>query len=185
MKEGCIPEYLKGNKLLEHAMKVAERIFEHRIRQQIDIDDMQFGENLERDCGKRLVRHVNWMGVGGGCLGSLQMEEADRGWLMAMIRQNPESRKMVVCMCAVCSMFEMFLIIIMLDTVALNWRQMRRHRFYSSCQQVWVTLRLMLCLLFSATFLQPAQLLMMKILVNRTRCVAFTCNMLLVGDMSP
>ena len=29
--------------MLEHAMKVAERIFEHRIRQQIDIDDMQFG----------------------------------------------------------------------------------------------------------------------------------------------
>jgi len=30
-------------KLLEHAMKVVERIFEHRIRQPIDIDDMQFG----------------------------------------------------------------------------------------------------------------------------------------------
>ena len=30
-------------KLLEHAMKVVERIFEDRIRQQIDIDDMQFG----------------------------------------------------------------------------------------------------------------------------------------------
>jgi len=28
---------------LEHAMKVVERIFEHRIRQQIVIDDMQFG----------------------------------------------------------------------------------------------------------------------------------------------
>jgi len=27
-------------KLLEHAMKVMERIFEHGIRQQIDIDDM-------------------------------------------------------------------------------------------------------------------------------------------------
>jgi len=33
----------RGNKLLEHAIKVAERIFEHRIRQQIDIDDMKFG----------------------------------------------------------------------------------------------------------------------------------------------
>ena len=33
----------RGIKLLEHAMKVAERIFEHRIRQQIEIDDMQFG----------------------------------------------------------------------------------------------------------------------------------------------
>ena len=30
-------------KLVEHAMKVIERIFEHRIRQQIVIDDMQFG----------------------------------------------------------------------------------------------------------------------------------------------
>jgi len=28
---------------LEHAMKVVERIFEHRIRQQIDIDDIQLG----------------------------------------------------------------------------------------------------------------------------------------------
>jgi len=33
----------RGIKLLEHAMKVVERIFEHRIRQQIDIYDMQFG----------------------------------------------------------------------------------------------------------------------------------------------
>ena len=32
----------RGIKLLEHAMKVVERIFEHRIRQQIEID-MQFG----------------------------------------------------------------------------------------------------------------------------------------------
>ena len=30
-------------KLSEHAMKVVERIFEHRIRQQIEIDDVQFG----------------------------------------------------------------------------------------------------------------------------------------------
>jgi len=64
VKEGCIPEDWKssvvlpiykgigdpmecgsnrGIKLLEHAMKVAERIFEHRIRQQIEVDDMQFG----------------------------------------------------------------------------------------------------------------------------------------------
>ena len=28
--------------MLEHAMKVAERIFEHRIRQQIEVGDMQF-----------------------------------------------------------------------------------------------------------------------------------------------
>ena len=31
----------RGIKLLEYAMKVVERIFEHRIRQQIEIDDMQ------------------------------------------------------------------------------------------------------------------------------------------------
>ena len=35
--------FYRGIKLLEHAMKVVERIFKHRIRQQIDIDDMQFG----------------------------------------------------------------------------------------------------------------------------------------------
>jgi len=33
----------RGIKLMEHAMEVVERIFEHIIRQQIDIDDMQFG----------------------------------------------------------------------------------------------------------------------------------------------
>jgi len=32
----------RGIKLLEHAWKVVERIFENRIRQQIDTDDMQF-----------------------------------------------------------------------------------------------------------------------------------------------
>jgi len=34
---------LQRIKLLEHAMKVVERISEHRIWQQIDTDDMQFG----------------------------------------------------------------------------------------------------------------------------------------------
>ena len=29
--------------MFEHAIKMVERISEHRIRQQIDIDDMQFG----------------------------------------------------------------------------------------------------------------------------------------------
>jgi len=64
VKEGCIPEDWKssvilpiykgkgdpmecgsyrGIKLLERAMKVIERSFEHRIRQQIEVDDMQFG----------------------------------------------------------------------------------------------------------------------------------------------
>jgi len=36
-------ESYRGIKLQEHAMKVVERIFEHRIWQEIDIDDMQFG----------------------------------------------------------------------------------------------------------------------------------------------
>ena len=64
MKEGCIPEDWKSNavlpiykgkgdtiqcgsyrgiKLLEQAMKVVERIVKHSFRQQIDIDDTQFG----------------------------------------------------------------------------------------------------------------------------------------------
>ena len=33
----------RGIKLLEHAMKVVERMCEHRIWQQIDVSDMQFG----------------------------------------------------------------------------------------------------------------------------------------------
>jgi len=33
----------RGMKLLEHAMKVVKRVLEHRIIQQIEIDDMQFG----------------------------------------------------------------------------------------------------------------------------------------------
>jgi len=33
----------RGIKLMEHAMTVVERIFEHRNRQQIDIDNMHFG----------------------------------------------------------------------------------------------------------------------------------------------
>jgi len=33
----------RGIKLLEHAVTVGERIFENRIRQQIDTHDMQFG----------------------------------------------------------------------------------------------------------------------------------------------
>jgi len=63
-KEGCIPEDWKssvvlpiykgkwdpmecgsyrGIQLLEHTMIVVERTFKHRILQQIDINDMQFG----------------------------------------------------------------------------------------------------------------------------------------------
>ena len=36
-------DLIGGIKLLEHATKVVERIFEHRIWQQIEADDMQFG----------------------------------------------------------------------------------------------------------------------------------------------
>jgi len=64
VKEGCIPEDWKssvvlpvykgkeepvecgsyrGIKLLEHAIKMVEMIFERRIRHQIDVDDMEFG----------------------------------------------------------------------------------------------------------------------------------------------
>ena len=35
-------ESYRGIKLLEHATKVVEWIFEHRIWQQIDTDDVQF-----------------------------------------------------------------------------------------------------------------------------------------------
>ena len=34
---------------MEHAMKVVERIFEHRIQQQVEIDDMQFGSMKATD----------------------------------------------------------------------------------------------------------------------------------------
>ena len=33
----------RGIKLFEHAIKVVGKIFEHRIRQDNEIDDMQFG----------------------------------------------------------------------------------------------------------------------------------------------
>jgi len=33
----------RGIKLLKHAMKVVERTLKHRIWQQIDVNDMQFG----------------------------------------------------------------------------------------------------------------------------------------------
>jgi len=42
----------RGIKLLEHAMKVVQRIFEHRIQQQIEIDDMQFGFIGKTDAGE-------------------------------------------------------------------------------------------------------------------------------------
>jgi len=41
----------RWKKLLEHAMKVAERVFERGITQQIEIDDMQFGVKKQPDQG--------------------------------------------------------------------------------------------------------------------------------------
>jgi len=35
--------HYRGIKLLKHAMKLVKRVFEYRIQQQIEIDDMQFG----------------------------------------------------------------------------------------------------------------------------------------------
>ena len=81
MKEGSIPEDWKssvvlpiyrgkgdpmecgsyrGMKLLEHAMKVVERIFEHRIRQQIVIDDMQFGFMKDPDAAVEARIRIGW-----------------------------------------------------------------------------------------------------------------------------
>jgi len=37
----------RGIKLFEHAMKVVERIFKHRIQQQIEVEYMQFGFNIK------------------------------------------------------------------------------------------------------------------------------------------
>ena len=47
----------RGIKLLEHAMKVVERIFEHRIRQQIKIDDMQLLRKDDDDWVKKCMEH--------------------------------------------------------------------------------------------------------------------------------
>ena len=81
VKEGCFPEDWKssvvlpiykgkgdpmecgsyrGIKLLEHAMKVVEKIFEHRIRQQIEIDDMQFGfmKGKETTCAVFMAKQM-------------------------------------------------------------------------------------------------------------------------------
>jgi len=82
VKEGCIPEDWKstvvlpnykgkgdpmecgsyrGTKLLQHAMKVVERIFEHINLQQIDIDDIQFGfktSSTKPEVHNLLQRHL-------------------------------------------------------------------------------------------------------------------------------
>ena len=46
--KGDVLEYSssQGIKLLEHGMKVAERVLERRLRQAVEIDKMQFGFRL-------------------------------------------------------------------------------------------------------------------------------------------
>ena len=39
----------RGVKLLEHAMKIVERVLERRIRELVNIDSMQFGLFLEKE----------------------------------------------------------------------------------------------------------------------------------------
>ena len=39
----------RGIKLLEHAMKVLERVIERRVRKIVKIDDMQFGFMADRN----------------------------------------------------------------------------------------------------------------------------------------
>ena len=39
----------RGVKLLEHAMKIVERVLEKRIRELVKVDDMQFGFMLGKD----------------------------------------------------------------------------------------------------------------------------------------
>ena len=61
--------------MLEHATKVVKRVFEHRVRQQVERDDMQFGVmNGERttDAGNIYSEKQGtlfWIcGSGKGCL---------------------------------------------------------------------------------------------------------------------
>jgi len=57
-------------KLLEHATEVVERVFEHGITQQIEIDDMQFGfmngkgttEAIFVMCQSHCYSSVQWEG---------------------------------------------------------------------------------------------------------------------------
>jgi len=51
-------ESYKGIKLLEHAMRVVERILQHRIRQQIDTEDMQFGFMKGKGTTNRILKFL-------------------------------------------------------------------------------------------------------------------------------
>ena len=57
-------------------MKVVERIFEHRIRQQVDIDNMQFGfmkgkRTIDAIFGRPYYRSSLWYSVSSVCLSSV------------------------------------------------------------------------------------------------------------------
>jgi len=48
----------RGIKLLKHAMKLVERIFEYRIRHHTDIDDMQFGFIKDKGTSDAIFTHT-------------------------------------------------------------------------------------------------------------------------------
>jgi len=71
----------RGIKLLQRAMKVVERIFENRIRQQIDIGDMQFGfiKGKGTTVAIFIVRHIQEKSIAKGkklYFGFLDLEKA-------------------------------------------------------------------------------------------------------------
>jgi len=63
----------RGIKLLEHAVKVVERILEQRIWQQIDIDDTQFG--FMKGKGTTEYRRRFYCKTDGICRRSLELRE--------------------------------------------------------------------------------------------------------------
>ena len=71
----------RGIKLLQRAMKVVERIFENRIRQQIDMGDMQFGfiKGKGTTVAIFIVRHIQEKSIAKGkklYFGFLDLEKA-------------------------------------------------------------------------------------------------------------
>ena len=91
MKEGCIPEDWKssvvlpiykgkrdpmecgsyrGIKLLEDAIKMVERIFEDRIRRQVDTDDMQFAFMKGKGTSDAIFMHDSIYAIARICHGN-------------------------------------------------------------------------------------------------------------------
>ena len=48
----------RGAKLLEHAMKIVQRVLKRRIRELVNIDSMQFGLTPGRRNDRRVVRRA-------------------------------------------------------------------------------------------------------------------------------